>query len=132
MQNLESLFRSITIGPIELQNRIVMPPMVTGFGGGDWGASGASSQLSANTLSTLCHATLNVGTLCLGTLCELRAFSASPMYIVNGRGAVEIRDIHPRKQVIRIRLKQPNPVNSQNNLTYRRYRRFSPIVMEKM
>jgi 2,4-dienoyl-CoA reductase-like NADH-dependent reductase (Old Yellow Enzyme family)/NADH dehydrogenase FAD-containing subunit len=39
MQNLESLFRSITIGPIELQNRIVMPPMVTGFGGVDWGVT---------------------------------------------------------------------------------------------
>lgn len=39
MQNLESLFSPINIGPLELKNRIVMPPMVTGFAGVDWGVT---------------------------------------------------------------------------------------------
>ncbi len=36
---LEALFRPITIGPLTLKNRIVMPPMVTGFAGVDWGVT---------------------------------------------------------------------------------------------
>lgn len=37
--SLKNLFSPIKIGPIELKNRIVMPPMVTGFAGPDWGVT---------------------------------------------------------------------------------------------
>ncbi len=37
--NLKFLFSPIKIGPIELKNRIVMPPMVTLFAGLDWGVT---------------------------------------------------------------------------------------------
>jgi 2,4-dienoyl-CoA reductase-like NADH-dependent reductase (Old Yellow Enzyme family)/thioredoxin reductase len=37
--NLSHLFSPIKIGPIEVRNRIVMPPMVTGFAGLDWGVT---------------------------------------------------------------------------------------------